>query len=88
LAEGILSEFLTKYKYREVINLIKLFYDEDMAIEVAREEGREEGMEKGIKKGREEGIKKGMEETINKIAKETGLNLEKLQEMVYKEVFQ
>jgi hypothetical protein len=47
----------------------------------------EKGMERGMERGMEEGIKKGMEEAIKTIAKETGLSLEKLQEMVSREAF-
>ena len=50
-----------------------LYYDENMAIEVAKEEawedGLEEGIEKGIKKGVKKGVKKGESNLIERMLK-------------------
>ena len=64
LAEGFLSELLTKYS-KELVNLFNLYYDENMAIEVAKEEAWEDGLEKGVKKG----VKKGESNLIKRMLK-------------------
>jgi hypothetical protein len=61
LNEGILVEFLEKYK-DEVDSMFSLVYDEDIAKRVAREEGWEDGLEQGLEKGLEQGLEKGREE--------------------------
>jgi predicted transposase YdaD len=60
LNEGILVEFLEKYK-NEVDSMFSLVYDEDIAKEVAREEGWEDGLEQGREEGLEQGLEQGME---------------------------
>ena len=68
LAEGFLSEFLTKYS-KELVNLFNLYYDENMAIEIAKEEAWEDGLEKGVKKGIKKGVKKGESNLIKRMLK-------------------
>ena len=84
LAEGVLTEFLTKYK-NEVAAMLSLVYDENRAREVAWEEGQEDGIEKG----REEGL--GMSTFIiralhagvpeEQIAEQYGVPLRRVEEL-------
>jgi hypothetical protein len=69
IREGVLVEFLTEYKYGELINMFKLYYDEELAKEAAREEGFEEGIESLIKQM----LKMG--KTAEEIAAYTGIPL-------------
>jgi predicted transposase YdaD len=53
LSEGILTEILEKHK-NEVNGMFSLVYDEEKAIQIAREEALEDGIELGRKETREE----------------------------------
>ncbi|MDR1689792.1 MAG: hypothetical protein LBS21_14480, partial [Clostridiales bacterium] len=63
---GILSQLLTELKFKELVNMFKLEYNEALAKEVAREEGFEDGIEVGIEKGIEKGIERGIEKGIER----------------------
>ncbi len=54
IREGILAEFLTKYR-AEAIEVSIFEYDEEIHMRQVREEGWEDGLEKGLEKGRTEG---------------------------------
>jgi hypothetical protein len=75
IKEGVLSEFLSNYKYKELINLIKLFYDEDTAIEIAKEEAYEEGIETLI----ERMLRKG--KSVESIANDTDIPVKQIMEI-------
>ena len=61
IREGILEEFLRKYR-AEVKSVSIYEYDEERHMRQVLEEGREEGRKEGRKEGREEGRKEGREE--------------------------
>jgi DNA-directed RNA polymerase subunit L len=79
LKEGVLTEFLSKYKYKELINLITLFYDEDMAIEIAKEEAYEDGIEKGTLLLIERMLIKG--KSVESVAYDTDVPIEQIMEI-------
>ena len=56
--EGILSEFLRKYR-TEAMHVSIYEYDEIEQLRMEREEGRAEGREEGRAEGKAEGIEKG-----------------------------
>ena len=58
IVEGILADFLTKYR-AEAKKMSIYEYDEERQRIWDREEGKEEGKEEGRKEGKEEGIKEG-----------------------------
>ena len=86
----ILEEFSTlrdlkpTLKEAEMLLLDRVKYEDLPSYEIGLEKGMEKGMEKGIEKGMEKGIEKGIlglykyEKNINLIAKELGVNKEKV----------
>ena len=73
LAEGVLSEFLTKHR-NEVEGMLSFAYDEKLA----REAWREEGLEEGLEKGREEGLKLGTIVMVKNLKESNLLPLEEI----------
>jgi len=81
---GILVDFI-KENAGEVMNMLTMEFDINVAEKIWREEGLEEGLEKGreegLEKGREEGLEKGREEEKEKIIKNLlslGVNVEQI----------
>lgn len=72
IREGILEEFLRKYR-AEVKSVSIYEYDEErhmrQVLEEGREEGRKEGREEGRKEGREEGREEGRRESEERMSR-------------------
>ena len=81
----ILKAFLEKHG-TEVINMLYVEWDQEEALAVRYEEGREQGIEQGIEQGMERGRGQGLEQTarnalaegvpVELVQKITGLDLE------------
>jgi predicted transposase/invertase (TIGR01784 family) len=86
IEKNILKEFLEAHS-SEVLNMLLTEWNQDEAIEVAREEGIEIGLEQGHEEGLEEGkliiaknlLAKGS--TIEFVHDITGLSMEKIKEI-------
>ena len=74
IADGIMSDFLTKHK-AEVRNVCITEFDEKVYTDGIREEGRAEGRIEGRKEGRAEGLEQGIKSMIESF-KELGVNQE------------
>ena len=79
LSEGILTEFLEKYR-NEVGALFSLMYEEERAIQCAREEGIEIGIERGIEKNAFEAARSMLADgfSVESVRKYTKLDEEKI----------
>ena len=69
IGNNILKEFLTLHG-SEVINMLYVDFDMEVAKRIWREEAREDGLEEGIKEGKKEGMKEGIKEGIKEGKKE------------------
>jgi len=67
IKQGILADYLER-KSKEVVNMLTIEYDEELAHKVYREEGYEDGLEagekRGLRKGRNEGRVKALLELV------------------------
>lgn len=78
LREGILAEFLSKYR-REAIQVSIYEYDEEKELRLLRQAERQgalkEGIEQGIERGRQQGRQEGIEDVIRSLMENMKLSL-------------
>jgi len=76
IAQGVLKDFLQKYK-KELFSMLITDWNWDTALRVAKEENFEAGREEGIGIGREEGIEIGFERGIHEEKEKNALAMKK-----------
>jgi len=77
IKNNILKEYLEAHA-SEVLNMLLTEWNQDEAVEFAREEGREEGLEEGLEKGREETRKEDRKYFLELLNQ--GLTIEEIKE--------
>jgi len=75
IKRGILAEYLER-KSKEVINMLTIGYDEELAHKVYRDEGYEEGLEVGEQRGEKRGRETGRVKTLLELVEEGFLTRE------------